>query len=123
MRVFLILFLLPCFASAFEVESPDGGVVVSLEVRGGEAIYQISAGGKAVVLPSKLGFLWEGSARVRRISEEGVSSCAPPLRCRYGVFRLHYDNAPDVLLHLRLWGDGVAWRYQVLSWRGVRVRG
>ena len=52
----LVVVFLPNYATATEsVSSPNGEVVVNVDVTGGVATYQVNFRGKAVVAPSRLG--------------------------------------------------------------------
>ena len=119
-------------AHAVEVKSPDGRVVLSLEVKDFEGaasrpVYSVMYRGKVVVAPSRLGLvlatspLAEGLQIVRQTPSSVDTQWQPvygersTIRDRYNqvVVELQERNAPRRLLHLtlRAYDEGAAFCY------------
>ena len=119
-------------AGAVEVKSPDGQVVLSLEVKDFEGaascpVYSVTYRGKVVIAPSRLGLalatapLAEGLQIVRQ-TESSVDTQWKPVYGERSTIRDHYNqvvvelqerNAPKRLLHLtlRAYDEGAAFCY------------
>ncbi len=121
-------------AGAAEVKSPDGRVVLSLEVRDFEGatscpVYSVTYDGKVVIASSRLGPvlatgpLAEGLKIVRQ-TESSIDAHWKPVYGERSTIRDHYNqvivelqerNAPHRLLHvtLRAYDEGAAFCYSL----------
>ena len=119
-------------AHAVEVKSPDGQVVLSLEVKDFEGtascpVYSVTYRGKVVIAPSRLGLvlasppLAEGLQIVRQ-TESSVDTQWKPVYGERSTIRDHYNqvvvelqerDTPKRLLHLtlRAYDEGAAFCY------------
>ena len=110
--------------------SPDGGVKVEVSLDGdGRAAYAVSRNGKAILAPSKLGFLLTDAVKIdRRLSITGQEvrdfdeSWTQPwgewktIRNRYRELKVHFKETTAVArvfsVTFRLYEDGVGFRYE-----------
>lgn len=110
--------------------SPDGRVRVALTIDGdGRPAYEISRGGKAIINPSRLGFLFTDVVKLeRRLAVTGQEtrevdeSWTQPwgewatIRNRYRELKVHLQEttalARTVTVTFRLYDDGVGFRYE-----------
>ena len=123
--------------SQVRVASPDGRNQVSIEVREGRLNYSVSRDGRPLILPSLLGFDFRGAAPLRdglRIAETSGASQDEWWTQPWGeVARVHDHHneltvaveetaAPRRLfvLRVRVFDDGVGFRYEVPNQPGLR---
>ena len=110
--------------------SPDGGVKVEISLDGdGRAAYAVTRNGKAILAPSKLGFLLTDAVKIdRRLSVTGQEvrdfdeSWTQPwgewktIRNRYRELKVHFKETTAVArvftVTFRLYEDGVGFRYE-----------
>lgn len=110
--------------------SPDGGVKVEVSLDGdGRAAYAVTRNGKAILAPSKLGFLLTDAVKIdRRLSITGQEvrdfdeSWTQPwgewktIRNRYRELKVHFKETTAVArvfsVTFRLYEDGVGFRYE-----------
>lgn len=110
--------------------SPDGGVKVEISLDGdGRAAYAVTRNGKAILAPSKLGFLLTDAVKIdRRLSITGQQvrdfdeSWTQPwgewkaIRNRYRELKVHFKETTAVArvftVTFRLYEDGVGFRYE-----------
>ena len=128
----LMLAATPAFAQQAPVSatSPDGSVRVTLSIDGdGRAAYEISRKGKAVLAPSKLGFLFTDVAKIdRRLSVTGQETrdfdetWTQPwgewaqIRNHYRELKVHLKETTALgrvfAVTFRIYDDGVGFRYE-----------
>ena len=126
-------------ASPLRVASPDGRTVVTLAVRDGALTYAVARGGRAVLLPSRLGFAFQGAAPLGDGANPlGVTAAARAerdtafelpwgevrrVRDRYRELRVTVAEqrppARRFTVAVRAFDDGVALRYEVPAQPGV----
>ncbi|MBA4307518.1 MAG: alpha-glucosidase [Sphingopyxis sp.] len=110
--------------------SPDGGVKVEISLDGdGRAAYAVTRNGKAILAPSKLGFLLTDAVKIdRRLSVTGQEvrdfdeSWTQPwgewktIRNRYRELKVHFKETTALArvftVTFRLYEDGVGFRYE-----------
>lgn len=110
--------------------SPDGRVRVALTIDGdGRPAYEISRGGKAIINPSRLGFLFTDVVKLeRRLAVTGQETREvdetwtqpwgewATIRNRYRELKVHLKEttalARTVTVTFRLYDDGVGFRYE-----------
>jgi alpha-glucosidase len=110
--------------------SPDGSVKVEVSLDGdGRAAYAVTRNGKAILAPSKLGFLLTDAVKIdRRLSITGQEvrdfdeSWTQPwgewktIRNRYRELKVHFKETTAVArvfsVTFRLYEDGVGFRYE-----------
>ena len=110
--------------------SPDGGVKVEVSLDGdGRAAYAVTRNGKAILAPSKLGFLLTDAVKIdRRLSITGQEvrdfdeSWTQPwgewktIRNRYRELKVHFKETTAVArvftVTFRLYEDGIGFRYE-----------
>jgi alpha-glucosidase len=127
-------------AHAVEVKSPDGRVVLSLEVKDVEGaasgpVYSVTYRGKLVIAPSRLGLalttapFGEG-LQIARQTESSVDTQWKPVCGERSVIRNHYNevvvelqeqNAPKrfLFLALRAYDEGAAFCYTLSRQPGL----
>jgi alpha-glucosidase len=117
-------------AAAATVSSPGNVVTVTLATNGeGRAIYSVTRGGKPVIAPSELGFLFTDAPQMLRnfeITNEARSSFDKSwdqpwgewktIRNRYNELRVTLrEKTPlkrEMVLTFRVYDDGVGFRYE-----------
>lgn len=115
--------------SQVRVSSPDGRNVVTVDIRDGKLYYRVDRDGRALLMPSGLGFEFRGAPRLRdglRITDTSRSSFDETWTQPWGDVarvRNHHNElklrvaetaAPDrrFTLAVRAFDDGVAFRYE-----------
>ena len=127
-------------AHAVEVKSPDGRVVVSLEVKDFEGasscpVYSVTYHGKLVIAPSRLGLAlttapFGEELQIARQTESSVDTRWKPVYGERSVIRNHYNevvvelqeqNAPKRFLYLtlRAYDEGAAFCYTLSRQPGM----
>src|SRR5688572_5406836 len=117
-------------AAPVEVRSPDGQVVITLDVVGdGQPVYRVAYKGKPVVNDSPLGLTFgakDGGAFTSGLSAADVRQASgdetyPVLAGKSATARNHYNEAAVALkrddtvvyVALRAYDDGAAFRYRL----------
>ena len=132
--------LLPAaFAAAAPatVTSPDGRVAIRIDEDAGH--FAISRGGKAVIAPSPLGLEFDGAAEFGPLALESredvnVDRNIPLVATKAATARDHYRGTTLVfkersgagrrlLIDVRAYDDGAAFRYRIDGAEAVRLRG
>ncbi len=127
-----------CVAAApATVSSPDGRIAVRIEQDG--ASYTVTRGGQAVIASSPLGLELDGAPdfgplTLEKRTDVKVDRVIPLVATKAASARDHYRGATLVfrenaaagrrlLLDVRAYDDGVAFRYRIDSAEPVRLRG
>jgi alpha-glucosidase len=124
-------------AGPVTVTSPDGKAVIRIAPDG--ASYVVTRGGETVIADSPLGLEFDGSPQFGALELEKVGRTAvdrkiPLVATKASVARDHYrgatlvfrdrtDPARRLLVDVRAYDDGVAFRYRIEGSAPVRLRG
>jgi alpha-glucosidase len=123
----------PASIEAAEAASPDGRIVFRIDAEGGAPGYQIAFDGETVISRSRLGFRFaeapalESGLRITGVSEASVDqSWEQPWGERREVRDHHNEilvalsgaGGPAYDLRVRVFDDGVAFRYEVAGGAG-----
>ena len=126
----LALAATPALAAPVEIASPDGSLVVSVDVNGeGRPEYRVSRLGRPVVLPSRLGFILTDAPKLERNFEIASSERSRDdetweqpwgesrfVRNRYNALKIRLTEkaSPRRSLDLlfRVYDDGIGFRYE-----------
>jgi alpha-glucosidase len=126
----LALAVVPAKAAPAEIASPGKVLAVEVQIDGdGRPLYTVTRGGKAVIAPSRLGFLLTDQPKLERnFAIDGVETASHDdtweqpwgewryIRNRYNEMRVHLKEkiAPARKLDIvfRVYDDGVGFRYE-----------
>ncbi|WP_198115537.1 glycoside hydrolase family 97 protein [Massilia rhizosphaerae] len=124
-------------AGPVTVTSPDGKAAIRIAPDG--ASYTVTRGGETVIADSPLGLEFDGSPQFGALELEKVGRTAvdrkiPLVATKASVARDHYrgatlafrdrtDPARRLLIDVRAYDDGVAFRYRIEGSAPVRLRG
>ncbi|MCD4690649.1 glycoside hydrolase family 97 protein [bacterium] len=129
--VIVLMLTIPSFGAGEETAtavSPDGRLTISISIGDGVARYSVTRDGKAVVLPSAVGFRFAGSEPMSRgfISlaavSRGIDETWQPVwgtdeavndRCTETVVQLSKAGGRVMVVTLRAYDDGVAFRCEL----------
>jgi alpha-glucosidase len=134
------LLAVPAFAAPLaQATSPDGSITVSVENDGdGRVLYAVTRKGKAVLAPSRLGFLLTDSyAMVRNFgfvdatkSSNDVSWEQPwgerrTVRNHYNELLVRFQQKADLkrmmAIRFRLFDDGIGFRYEIPDQPNLKI--
>ncbi|MRV72608.1 glycoside hydrolase family 97 protein [Duganella sp. FT92W] len=131
--------LQPAFAAPAPatIASPDGNVAIRIDADGGQ--FTVSRGSRTVIAPSPLGLELDGAPAFGALALEKrdnvnvdrtialVATKAATARDHYRgatlTFRERGDAGRRLLIDVRAYNDGVAFRYRIADAGPVRVRG
>ncbi|KQV90396.1 glycosyl hydrolase [Massilia sp. Root351] len=124
-------------AAPVVVTSPDGRTAIAIARDAGR--FSVSRGGEAVIAPSPLGLDFDGAADLGPLALEkqdrtAVDRTIPLVATKAAAARDHYNGATLVfresapagrrlLIDVRAYDDGVAFRYRIADANPVRLRG
>ena len=116
------------------VASPDGHLKVEVQVKSGVPYYQVTRDGKAVLNPSKLGFLlkegssFDGGFRITGTKTDSFDETwtqpwgeVKSIRNHYNSLTVSLENANKRKLNLefRAFNDGIGFRYEIPAQPGL----
>lgn len=110
------------YATSVDVESPDGQIVVSFEIREGDLLYSVSKSDKSIVAPSKVSVFENAEMSITGHSLRVHDSTWQPVHGQFSTIRDHHHeltlllkaNGTPVKLLCRAFDTGVGFRF-VLS--------
>jgi glucan 1,4-alpha-glucosidase len=123
----MIVFTLPTMAQ--NLQSPNGNLKLTFEVKNGKAFYQLDYNGKAVIKPSSLGIelfndehqLLDGF-RLTNTETATFDETWEPVWGEYKEIRNHYNElavtltqekaSRHIVVRFRLFNDGLGFRYE-----------
>jgi len=124
-------------AGAATITSPDGRIAIRIEDDASR--FTVSRGGKELIAPSPLGLELDGAAdfgplALQRRDDVKVDRSIPLVATKAAVARDHYRGATlvfreraganrQLLIDVRAYNDGVAFRYRIEGSAPVRLRG
>ncbi|MDE7085996.1 MAG: glycoside hydrolase family 97 protein [Prevotella sp.] len=122
----IVCYALVAMADSRQVLSPDGRLALTVSVEQGIATYSVAYDGRQLLLPSRLGLTtsddnWasgvtlQGLSKVRQRSDSytNIHGKARKVTCRWNeaVATLQGSNGKPLKVELRVYNDGVAFRY------------
>lgn len=123
------LLLLASFVGAQQLTSPDGNLILNVQVDGGTPSYQLTYKGKTVVTPSRLGLEMEeaslsGGFTATDVKNDTFDETWSPVWGEYARIRNQYREMAVTLeqkeqkhrkmvLRFRLFNDGLGFRYEL----------
>ena len=133
MGLLALFFTVPALAepnSSFELRSPNGEILVTLEERGGVLTYQTHFSGEPVIHPSRLGLLFKDShgffeqmsisQKVKRASRDevweqpwGEDRWVRDQHNEMLVEARHETSGAVLHLRFRAFNDGIGFRYEI----------
>ena len=124
-----LLVLLALQVSAQKLVSPDGNLVLELQLEKGIPTYQLSYKGKTIIEPSRLGLEMEEASLSGEFTQTDVKNSSldetwSPVWGEYAHIRNHYNEMAvtlvqkqpkirTLLLRFRLFDDGLGFRYEL----------
>jgi alpha-glucosidase len=124
-------------AGSVTVKSPDGRAAIKIARDGGS--YTVTRGGETVIAASPLGLEFDGAPELGTLALEKVTRTSvdreiPLVATKASVARDHYrgatlvfhdraDRTRRLLVDVRAYDDGVAFRYRIDGSAPVRLRG
>jgi alpha-glucosidase len=126
-----------CAAGTVTVKSPDGRAAIRIARDGGS--YTVTRGGETVIAASPLGLEFDGAPELGDLALEKVTRTSvdreiPLVATKASVARDHYraatlvfhdraDRTRRLLVDVRAYDDGLAFRYRIDGSAPVRLRG
>ena len=127
--IIVLLALLDLQVSAQKLVSPDGNLVLELQLKKGVPTYQLSYKGKTIIESSRLGLEMEEASLSGEFTQTDVKNSSldetwSPVWGEYAHIRNHYNEmavtlvqkhpqSRTLLLRFRLFDDGLGFRYEL----------